>query len=201
MKCFLPLCFQAEPTDASHSHHGVRVLSHSSCTLTTITDAPSMVTFRVFTTEYLSVSSPVRRSRLRVISRWLKHLMMSRLRCFRSWIWLKGRTQSRLENKFWFQRKTKENSQKCIGRSSGYIHRTLNDQTSVPNAQKELIVLQSPSPVLIRHAVHQLELLTIHQQNSADKRFVMIFWMQIGGSHMERTVLRIGIPQMLVDRQ
>ena len=70
------------------SHHGVDVLSHINLIFKTVILTSSMDKLFVSLIVYFNVFRPVSRSRFRVTSLWVKHLVVSRLRWARSWMCL-----------------------------------------------------------------------------------------------------------------
>lgn len=94
-----------------------------------------------------------------------------------------------------------KNLQKCITGAGCDIHRSRNQQTCILDSHIKLIILQSPAPIFVRHAVHLLEVFSVHQQNTTDERLIMVFRMQFRRRNMQRSVFGVVVQQLFVDRQ
>jgi len=75
--------------------------------------------------------------------------------------------------------------------SSGYTLGPVQDETNVPNSEKKLVILSSPTPEVIRHSVHLFEIVMRKHEDATDVVGVVIFWMKFWRSDMNRAVRRV----------
>lgn len=60
----------------------------------------------------------------------------------------------------------------CVGDARQDIVRSVNFQPGVFEANVELVVFQAPSPVFVRHSVHQPEVFVSYEENATDERWL-----------------------------
>jgi hypothetical protein len=75
--------------------------------------------------------------------------------------------------------------------SSGHTLGPVQLETDVPNSKKQLVVLSSPAPEVVRHSVHFFEIVMRKHEDATDVIRVVIFRMQFGRSDVNRAVSRV----------
>lgn len=89
-----------------------------------------------------------------------------------------------------------------IGLVSRQISWARDLEPGVSHAHVELVVLEPPAPVLVAHAVDQLEVPRGDEQNAAHKGGVVVAGVQVRRRNVERMpVLRFAVGQLRVQRQ
>ena len=63
---------------------------------------------------------------------------------------------------------------------------------------KELVILETPAPVLVAHSIHLIVVLARDEQNAPDKSWVVIFGVQLRRSDMHRALLRKTVEQLWI---
>jgi hypothetical protein len=91
---------------------------------------------------------------------------------------------------------------KGVGFVRGEIARSRNIELGVSHPDIKLIILEAPAPVFVTHSVHKLKIPRGDEQDSTNKRGVMITGVEVGRRHMKRaTILGLSVGQLRIEGQ
>jgi len=77
----------------------------------------------------------------------------------------------------------------------------LNWKVGLTHSHEELVIFETPSPVLVAHPIHLVIVLARNEQNAPNKSWVVIFWVQLWGGDVQGALLRKTIKQLWIFRE
>ena len=86
----------------------------------------------------------------------------------------------------------------CFCLVSFDIRRKIRRKIDLTHPNKELVILETPSPIFIAHPVHLIVVLARNEQNASDEGWIVIFWMQLWGGDVERALLGKTVEQLRI---
>ena len=78
------------------------------------------------------------------------------------------------------------------------IRRKRRTKTNLTHPNKELVILKTPSPVLIAHSIHLIVVLARYEQNAPNECWVVIFGVQLWRGNVKGTFLGETVEQLWV---
>ena len=72
------------------------------------------------------------------------------------------------------------------------------NDSHLAHSHEELVIFETPSPVLVAHPIHLVIVLARNEQNAPNKSWVVIFWVQLWGGDVQGALLRKTIKQLWI---